>query len=82
MLKKQTTDAFVRKLNRACHWLDIGQGRARAYLRLLEEFDQASQLTDKHILSYYESYEIVELFELWETRIHQFPGLTGCGRTA
>lgn len=74
-LKKQTTDAFVQKLKRACHWLDIGHGRTRDYVRLLEEFDSAPRRSDQHVLAYFESCEIVELLELWEHRIHQFAGL-------
>ena len=85
MLKKQTPDAFIKKLKRACHWLNIGQGRARDYVRLLEEFDSVARKSDKHVLAYYESCEIVEIFELWENRVHQFPGLkaklqTACGK--
>ena len=82
MLKKQTTDALVQKLNRACHWLDIGQGRTRAYVRLLEEFDSGPRRSHEHVLAYYESCEIVELLELWEHRIHQFTGLKGKLQTA
>ena len=75
MLKKQTTDAFVQKLKRACHWLDIGQGRTPDYVRLLEELDAAPRRSDEHVLAYYESCEIVDVLELWEHRIQQFPGL-------
>ena len=82
MLKKQTTDTFVQQLNRASHWLNIGQGRARSYVRLLEEFDHVTQRSRGHILAYYESCEIVELLELWESRIHQFPGLKAKLQTA
>ena len=76
-LKKQDTTDYVHKLELACKWLDIEQGRARAYLHLLREFDRRSQLCDADILSYYESYEIVELFELWETRIKRVPWARG-----
>ena len=82
MLTKQTTDAFVQKLKRACHWLNIGQGRTRAYVRLLEEFDRVPRRSREHILAHYESCEIVELLELWENRIHQFPGLKAKLQTA
>ena len=82
MLKKQTTDAFVQQLKRACHWLNIGQGRTRDYVRLLEEFDSVPQRSDKHVLAYYESCEIVEVLELWENRVHQFPGLKAKLQTA
>ena len=82
MLKKQTTDAFVQQLKRACHWLNIGQGRTRDYVRLLEEFDSVPQRSDKHVLAYYESCEIVEVLDLWENRVHQFPGLKAKLQTA
>ena len=75
MLKKQSIRTFVQQLNRASHWLDIEQGRTRTYMRLLEEFDQVPLRSCQHILAYYESCEIVELFELWENRVDQFPGL-------
>ena len=82
MLKKQTTDAFVQKLKRASHWLDIGHGRTCDYVRLLEEFDSARRRTDEHVLAYYESCEIVEVLELWENHVHQFPGLKAKLQTA
>ena len=75
MLKKQTYNTFVSQLNRASHWLNIRQGRARTYVRLLEEFPALPRRSPEHILAYYESCDIVELYELWERRIHQFPGL-------
>ena len=74
-LKRQSTDFYIRRLKHACEWLDLDQGRAHAYVRLLEEFDQIGQYSDEHILAYYESCEIVELVELWEYRVDEFPGL-------
>ena len=73
-LKKQTTTNYRHKLDAACEWLKIGKGRAADYRRLLDEFDKGS-LSGEHILAYYESYEIVELFELWKERVDEFPGL-------
>ncbi|MCY3729468.1 MAG: hypothetical protein OXF97_10805 [Nitrospira sp.] len=73
-LKKLNTANYRHKLRAACEWLNIGQGRAAAYRRLLDEFEKGSR-SDEHILAYYESYEIVELFELWERRVDEFPGL-------
>ena len=72
---RQPTGAYIQKLQRACHWLNIDQGRIRDYLRLLEEFPHIPRHTNQHILAYYESCEIVDLLELWENRIHEFPGL-------
>ncbi len=74
-LRKQTSADFLHKLRRACEWLQIERGRALEYLRLLEEFDSVNPLSDEHILAYYESYEILELFQLWHERINEFPGL-------
>lgn len=82
MLKKQSVHAFIQQLNRASNWLDIGQGRTIAYLRLLEEFDRVPFRSRQHILAYHESCEIVELLELWEDRIDQFPGLKARLRAA
>ena len=81
-LKKQATDDFVHNLKRACHWLNIEHGRTRAYVRLLQEFHCVPQRTREHILAYYESCDIVELLELWESRLHQFPGLKAKLQTA
>ena len=75
MLKKQSTDAFVHQLKHACHWLNIERGRTRDYVRLLEEFDSVPGRSDEHVLAYYESCEIVDVLQLWEHRVHQFPGL-------
>ena len=84
--RKQATTDYLRRLKEACEWFGIEQGRARDYLRLLGEFDECDQRSDEHILSYYESYEIVELYDLWHSRVDAFPGLydklreaCGCG---
>ena len=74
-LKRQKTDAYIIKLKRACRWLNIGRGRASAYVGLLEEFGRVREPSEKHVLAYYESYEIVELLNLWEHRVDNFLGL-------
>ena len=74
-LKKQAIATYLHKLKDACEWLNIEQGRAAEYIRLLDEFDKARRLSGEHILAYYESCEIVELFVLWERRVDEFPGL-------
>ena len=81
-LKKQATNEFINTLQRACHWLEIEHGRTRTYVRLLQEFQSVPQRTREHILAYYESCDIVELVELWENHIHQFPGLKAKLQTA
>ena len=73
-LKKQAIGTYQHKLKAACEWLDIDQGRAAEYIRLLDEFEKARNLSVEP-LAYYESYEIVKLFELWEKQVDEFPGL-------
>ena len=75
MLEKRDTSAnYLHELKDACAWLKIKQGRATDYRRLLDEFDKGGR-SDEHILAYYESREIVELYELWGKRVDEFPGL-------
>ncbi len=73
---------YLKALKVACNWWKIKQGRATEYIRRLEEFDKAKILSQEHILAYYESFEIVELFRLWKRHIHEFPGLEGKIRKA
>lgn len=74
MWEKTTVDDFRRKLEQACEWLDIARGRARDYVCLIEEFERGEH-GPKQLLAYREAYDIVELFQLWETEIDHFPGL-------
>ena len=74
MLKKKKLDEFRQELEQACKWLNIDRGRARVYVRLLEEFGRG-QRGPEHDLAYYEADEIVQLFELWGNDIGRFPGL-------
>jgi len=73
-LETQPMSDYQKKLEDACTWLGISQGRAAEYVRLLHEFDQ-ERLSDEHIMAYYESNDIVELCKLWRERIDAFPGL-------
>ena len=73
--RKQTSVDYLLELQQACEWLQIDRGRALKYLKLLKEFDSVEPLSDEHVLAYYESYEIIELFRLWRNRVSEFPGL-------
>ena len=64
MLKKKTIDDFLQELEQAREWLNIDRGRAREYVRLLEEYGRGERRPE-HVLAYYEAYDIVELFQLW-----------------
>ncbi len=72
---KEPATEYLIALKAACNWWKIEQGRATEYIRRLEEFSKAMILSQEHILAYYESFEIVELFRLWKRHIHEFPGL-------
>jgi hypothetical protein len=67
----------VAKLVAACNWLGIDRGRAARYGELIREFFEDDARSEHHILAYGESCEIVDLFELWEQRVIDFPGLAG-----
>lgn len=73
--RKQTSVDYLLQLQQACEWLQIERGRALKYLTLLKEFDSVEPLSEEHVLAYYESYEIVELFQFWRSRTNEFPGL-------
>ena len=73
-LEKELMPEYQKKLKDTCTWLGIQQGRATQYVRLLDESGQERQ-SGEQIMSYYESHEIVELYELWRERVGAFPGL-------
>lgn len=65
----------IQKLEAACEWLRIERGRAGQYKKYIVEFFEHDQRSPKHILAYFESTEIVDLFELWANRAEEFPGI-------
>lgn len=62
-------------LETACQWLGIPSGRAHDYQRLIKEYWEGRSRTDEHILVHNESYEIIDLYELWNDRTDEFPGI-------
>ena len=79
---RQPVSEHLEALKEACNWWQIEQGRATEYISRLEEFGRAKCLSEEHILAYYESVEIVELFRFWKRHIREFPGLEGKIRKA
>ena len=75
LLRKSSYTEHRAKLRRACRWLNIESGRAAQYIHFITEFEEKGKRSRKHLLAYYESCEIVDLFELWEHRALEFPGL-------
>ena len=73
-LEKQPMPEYQKKLQDACTWLGIQQGRATEYVPLLDDSGQERR-SNEQIMSYYESHDIVELYELWRERVDAFPGL-------
>ena len=66
---------YVSRLSQACGWLGIERGRAREYETRLKECNEIKTWSPEYTMSYFESYEIVELFKLWNQRVDDFPGL-------
>jgi hypothetical protein len=65
----------LQSLHRACDWIGIDLGRASQYKKLIREFHEQDMRSREHILAYNESCEIIDIYERWETPIHNFPGL-------
>ena len=73
--KKGHYSEHLAKLTAACEWLGIDRGRAARYGELTRELFEDDARSREHILGVNESCEVVELFELWENRVGNFPGL-------
>jgi hypothetical protein len=81
VFRKELYTEQIGRLVAACNWLGIERGRAARYSKLIREFFENDARSEQHILAIGESYEIVDLFELWEHRATAFPGLAGKIRT-
>lgn len=73
--RKMKYTEHVTRLAQACDWLGIDQGRAAQYGDLIREFFEDDARSPRHILAFGESCEVIDLFELWEARVADFPGL-------
>ena len=74
-LSKVSSAEYLAKLDSACRWLSVESGRAARYGQIIREFLEKEERSREHILAYGESREIVDVFQLWEQRITDFPGL-------
>ena len=70
-----SSEERTQKLKVACAWLGIERGRAIEYIRLLDEYHRLHVTSDQHLLASFESFELIELFDLWVSRSKCFPGL-------
>lgn len=80
MLNESTFHLFsskerIRKLKKACKWCGVRRGRAIQYIRLLDEYDRLDSFSEEHFLASFESFELIELFDLWNSRSSCFPGV-------
>jgi hypothetical protein len=73
--RKMSSAEYLAKLDSACQWLSVDSGRAARYRQLIREFRENGVHSRDHILAYGESREIVDIYQLWEQRITDFPGL-------
>lgn len=76
MLKKNSIIEHCALLDSACQWMALDKGRATEYRPLIEEFVNGARKRE-HILAFGESSEIIDLFNMWESRIDDFPLLKG-----
>jgi hypothetical protein len=74
-LKKAHYTDHLQSLQAACEWMNIERGRAARYGRLIREFFADGSRSREHILAHNESWEITDIYELWEASTNNFPGL-------
>ncbi|MCY3884362.1 MAG: hypothetical protein OXG24_05530, partial [Gammaproteobacteria bacterium] len=70
-----STAHFLKEFEQACQWLQLTKGRTRDYENLLREFDASEPPSEEHLMAYFESFDLVELWHLWHPHSDQFPGL-------
>lgn len=70
-----TWEKHLERLQEACSWAGIQQGRSIMYVHLLREFWEERRRQREHLLALYESSIIITIFDLWQTRESDFPGL-------
>lgn len=68
-------DQFLDDLGNACQWLSICRGRAKDYVKLLEESHQHRVISEEHIHSFFECYPLVDIYRSWKDCVDEFPGL-------
>ena len=66
---------YLQHLEDACNWLSLDKGRAIEYNKRLKQFNQREDRDEVDLLSYFESFELVEIYLLWGAEIDRFPGL-------
>lgn len=64
-------------LNQACKWLEVDKGRAKNYIRIIKECEtlENHEFSQEHILGHNESWEIVDIYELWKEHADNFLGI-------
>jgi hypothetical protein len=68
------TEHHLACLSDAAAWANVEAGRVWLYHRAIGEAS-ASARNAEHVLSHSESFEPVDLYELWRDRAAEFPGL-------
>jgi len=75
VFRKLSYDEHQADLDSACRWFGIERGRALQYGKLLKELYEKDRRSPEHSSRICESCEIVDVHQLWERRIDDFPGL-------
>ena len=73
--KRSPPTEILDKLTEALDWAGIEKGRAIEYRRLFEESFSRDERIRDHIFVYSELMDLVEIFELWQRDVDNFPGI-------
>ncbi len=65
----------VAGVEEACRALRVRRGRGRDLAKLLTELFRDNKRSRDHLLAANESFEITEIYELWQPHLPRFPGL-------
>lgn len=73
-MKVSPAEEYITKLEEACCWLGVSQGRTKQYIVLLKELANGRR-NHEHLMSSFEVFDLDELHQLWRNRVERFPGL-------
>ena len=63
------------QLEQAVAWANLQRGRTTRYAQLIREFFAGQGTSPEHVLAFFEAMEVAEIYELWHSRVNEYPGL-------
>lgn len=70
-----SSSILATQIDQGCAWAQIDRGRATKYASLITDFFEGTGTSREHILAHYEASHIAEIYNLWENKADDFPGL-------